>query len=488
MSLTGTGRKKVFLGVFFFFCCTFFVASAQANEHEEMEGPFESPMEVTQMCLECHDTAAQEVMATSHWTWKRLQDIPGQGQVYRGKTNVINNFCVSIGGNWARCTSCHVGYGWKDENFDFTDETRVDCLVCHDTTGNYNKPGAGAGMPAGFTGNAKMDEKPVNLVEIAQNVGLPTRENCTVCHAFGGGGNNVKAGDMSNAMKNPDRDLDVHMDANGLNFSCQQCHASDTPHDIPGNSLIVSAGGETTMSCSDCHGESPHRYFPTSDQYNRHAKRIACQTCHISHFAKVDGTKMSWDWSEAKDPKTLPEDQRVVKEHGHPVYIAIKGRFTYESNVVPVYRWHNGTAGAYAIGDKIDPTQVTKLNYPVGTKDDPASKIMPFKIHKGKQIYDSKNNYFITPKVWGEKGDPDAFWQQFDWNKAAAAGMKVSGLEYSGEYGFAETETYWPINHQVDPKDKALKCLDCHKTGKRMDWVALGYEGDPMKLKRLPEN
>jgi len=197
---------------------------------------------------------------------------------------------------------------------------------------------------------------------------------------------------------------------------------------------------------------------------------------------------MSWDWSEARDPKTLPEDKRVIKEHGHPVYIAIKGRFTYESNVVPTYRWHNGTAGAYTLGDKIDPNTVTRLNYPLGTKDDPTSKIMPFKIHKGKQIYDSKNNYFITPKVWGPKGDPDAYWEQFDWNKAATAGMKVSGLEYSGEYGFAETETYWPINHQVDPKDKALKCLDCHKTGNRMDWVALGYEGDPMKNKRLPEN
>jgi len=60
--------------------------------------------------------------------------------------------------------------------------------------------------------------------------------------------------------------------------------------------------------------------------------------------------------------------------------------------------------------------------------------------------------------------------------------MKASGLEYSGEYGFAQTETYWPINHQVDPKEKALKCLDCHKGGTRMDWQALGYEGDPMLI------
>ncbi len=459
-----------------------------ANDHHEIEGPFETPMDVTNTCLECHEDAAKQVMATSHWTWERLQQIPGKGMVSRGKTNVINNFCVSVGANWARCTSCHVGYGWIDEKFDFTDESRVDCLVCHDTTGTYNKPGAGAGLPAGFTGNEKMDKKPVDLVAVAQNVGMPVKDNCIDCHAFGGGGNNVKAGDMSNAMKSPDRALDVHMDINGLNFTCQQCHASDTPHDIPGNSFVVSAGGETTMGCIDCHGESPHRYFPTAKQYNKHSKKIACQTCHISHFAKVDGTKMSWDWSKAVDPQTLPEDKQTITEHGHQVFIAQKGLFTYESNVVPAYRWHNGMAGAYTIGDKIDPTKVTLLNYPLGDRNDPKAKIRPFKIHSGKQIYDTKFNYLITPKIWGPKGDPDAYWVQFDWNKAAAAGMKVSGLEYSGEYGFAETETYWPINHQVDPKDKALKCLDCHKEGKRMDWKALGYEGDPVKLKRLNNN
>jgi len=461
--------------------------NALANDHHEIEGPFATPMEVTATCLECHEDAAKEVMATSHWTWKRLQQIPGQGQVYRGKTNVINNFCVSVEANWARCTSCHVGYGWTDENFDFTDESRVDCLVCHDTTGNYSKPGAGAGLPAGFTGNPEMDKNPVDLVTIAQNVGMPTRENCIDCHAFGGGGNNVKAGDMSNAMKSPDRALDVHMDAGGLNFSCQQCHSSDTPHDIPGNSLIVSAGGQTTMSCSDCHGPSPHRYFPTAQQYNEHAKKIACQTCHITHYAKVDATKMSWDWSKAMDPESLPEEQRSVTENGHKIYLAEKGLFVYEEDVIPAYRWHNGAAGAYTIGDLIDPGGVTKLNFPQGDRNDPIAKIMPFKIHSGKQIYDAKLNYLITPKIWGPKDDPNAYWQQFDWNKAAAAGMKASGLEYSGEFGFAQTETYWPINHQVDPKEKALKCLDCHKGGTRMDWQALGYAGDPMELKRLPQ-
>ena len=83
-------------------------------------------------------------------------------------------------------------------------------------------------------------------------------------------------------------------------------------------------------------------------------------------------------------------------------------------------------------------------------------------MHTGKQIYDQKNKYFITPKLFGSKKDPEAYWVNFDWDKASAAGMKISGLAYSGEYGFAPTEMYWRLNHMVTPADSALGCLDCH--------------------------
>ena len=52
--------------------------------------------------------------------------------------------------------------------------------------------------------------------------------------------------------------------------------------------------------------------------------------------------------------------------------------------------------------------------------------------------------------------------------------MKANDQEYSGEYGFAETVMYWPINHMVAPKDKALSCEDCHGE------VAEAYAGTPM--------
>jgi len=73
------------------------------------------------------------------------------------------------------------------------------------------------------------------------------------------------------------------------------------------------------------------------------------------------------------------------------------------------------------------------------------------------------------------------YWSEFDWDKAFRLGEETSGLEYSGNYGFAETEMFWPSTHMVATKDKALQCQACHSEGGRMDWQALGYDGDPIK-------
>ena len=40
--------------------------------------------------------------------------------------------------------------------------------------------------------------------------------------------------------------------------------------------------------------------------------------------------------------------------------------------------------------------------------------------------------------------------------------MADFGLNYSGEYGFIETLSWWPITHMVTPKEQALACGDCH--------------------------
>ena len=164
------------------------------TDHSDIiQGPFETGAEVTRACLECHEDAAQEVMATAHWTWEsqpyQLED--REETVTVGKKNAINNFCIGIQGNWPGCTSCHAGYGWDDANFDFNQEENVDCLVCHDNTGTYVKGSAGQPLEG------------VDLLEVARSVAEPTRENCGSCHFKGGGGNAVKHGDLDETLYSP---------------------------------------------------------------------------------------------------------------------------------------------------------------------------------------------------------------------------------------------------------------------------------------------
>lgn len=428
-----------------------------ASSHDSyISGPLNSGPEVTQACLECHQDAAKHVMQTSHWTWSLNQDINGKN-VNLGKKNAFNNFCVAISGNWPRCTSCHIGYGWEDGSFDFSDQSKIDCLVCHDTTGTYKKSAAGAGHP----------DPVVDLVHVAKNVGQPSRFNCGACHFFGGGGDAVKHGDLDSSMEYPDTTIDVHMAEAGLNFQCQDCHKTEN-HFIAGNAMVVSPAAQTPISCDSCHGAAPH----AESLLNSHGQAVACQTCHIPTFAKEVATKTSWDWSTAGQDLPAAKD-----EYGKPTYQKTKGHFTWGKNIIPTYAWYNGTGASYLPGDKIDPDKVTLLSYPLGDIKDPKAKIAPFKTHTGKQLYDKKHNSLIATKVFGKEG----YWTTFDWDKAARLGMDAAGLPYSGEYGFAPTSMYWSLNHMVAPKEQSLGCLDCHGDSGRLDWVALGYVGDPLR-------
>ncbi len=431
-----------------------------AQDHSEfITDAFSSPQEVTQTCLMCHDEAAKQIMRTNHWNWLNEEFTNANNEIVQvGKQNIINNFCIAVPSNYPRCTSCHAGYGWKDASFDFSNEENVDCLVCHDNSGTYKKTPTGAGIP----------DKDIDLLKVAQSVGKSTRNNCGICHFDGGGGTGVKHGDLDDSLYDPEPETDVHMGV--LGFVCTDCHATEE-HKIKGASHGSMAANENHFYCADCHGDEVHK----SANLNKHVKSVACETCHIPEFARVISTKTWWDWSLAGEDRSAVKD-----EFGMETYNKLKGEFIWAKNVVPTYKWHNGQANYYRFGDKIDSSTPVQLNELTGNIKDPNSKIAPFKVMRGKQIYDAKNNYLIVPKLFGENG----YWKTFDWNLASEMGMKEIELDYSGSFGFVETEMYWPINHMVVSKDKALKCTSCHgKKANRMDWEALGYSGDPMVKK-----
>ena len=460
-------------------------SSAFAGNHAEYvgNGPFKNGPEVTKKCLECHDAEAHAFMKSVHWTWAKKQKINGKEMEF-GKKNALNNFCVAVDSNWPRCTSCHAGYGWKDKNFDFSKAENIDCLVCHETTGTYKKFPAAAGHPV-YPGETKEFPKgnvwkPVDLVKVAQSVGKPTRSACGSCHFYGGGGDRVKHGDLDSSMKNPTADIDVHMGGKAK-MDCQGCHKGGKDHAIKGEAASVSVGsGKKIFGCTDCHKGDVHK----NALLNKHTKRVACQTCHIPTFAKAAPTKTWWDWSTAgKNVKDVPKDK-----YGEKTYDKMKGDFKWEKDVVPTYYWYNGTVSRVLVGDKINPKKVVALSAANGTKKDKNAKIFPFKVMRGKQPYDSINNTVAIVNTFGPPTSESAYWVKFDWNKAIAAGMKVAGQPYSGQFGFVETSMVWPVNHMVSPKAKALQCIDCHGKNGRLDWKALGYTGDPRDAKKAKKD
>lgn len=412
----------------------------------ELKKTFKSPQEVTAACISCHNGRAEEVMHSTHWNWERLEYVEGKGIRAIGKRNILNNFCIGIAGSEQSCTRCHVGYGYANTNSYFKDSLNVDCLACHDNSGTYLKGNEKAGLP----------DTSVNLNFVAQHVGLPTRTNCGMCHFLGGGGNNVKHGDLEVALFDPTKDIDVHMGIDGSNMQCVDCHTA-SKHQMLGKMYSVSSMNRDRVQCESCHTSMPHN----DNVLNEHTLKVACQTCHIPVYAKVNPTKLYWDWSTAgklKDGKPYIDED----SSGTDVYMSIKGSFKWGKMLKPDYIWFNGTASHYLVGDTFDPSATLQINKLFGSYNDPDSKIYPVKIHRGRQIYDAVNHYLIQPKLYSAKPGDGGFWGDFNWERAAEEGMKQINLPYSGKYGFAETEMYWPINHMVSSKEQAVQCNECH--------------------------
>jgi octaheme c-type cytochrome (tetrathionate reductase family) len=422
------------------------VPSVDHSKLPALRVKFRTPQEVTQACNACHTERYKEVMRSSHWNWSREEYIPGRGIRTIGKKNVLNNFCIGTQSNEQSCAKCHVGFGMANPNFSFSDSTGVDCMACHDNSGKYKKAPEKGGAP----------DPTVNLTEIAEHVGQPQRSNCGTCHFYGGGGNNVKHGDLEMSMFDPSKDVDVHMASEGVDLQCTACHVSRN-HVMAGKVYSLSSMNRNRSTCEQCHTDRPHN----SDVINQHTVKVACQTCHIPVYAKVNATKMSWDWSTAgklRNGEPYEEDDA----DGNHTYMSIKGSFVWKKNVEPEYVWFNGTANHYLLGDKVDTNEVIRINSFNGSYDDRDSKIIPVKIHRAKQIYDPVNKTIIQPKLYAPEKGEGAFWKDFNWNASAAAGMKEVHLPYSGTYTFVNTEMYWPINHMVSKKEKTVGCAECH--------------------------
>ena len=465
-----SGVRNVVIIFACFSCTTFALSTADHSKFKELQKSFDSGPEVTKTCLSCHTEAAKQIHKTRHWTWEFLN--PNNQQLL-GKKNILNNFCITPQSNFNHCTSCHVGYGWKDNNFDFTSENNVDCLVCHDTTGNYIKSDDNAGHP----------KETVDLTNVAQNVGKTSRDTCGACHFFGGGGNGVKHGDMDESLTVPDKDLDVHMDALGEDFTCATCHKG-ADHDIAGSRYTPEAAHEEDIHiprrdyneknkahCRACHGTQPHKKSRAA-RLNQHTNKIACQTCHIPTYARGGvATRMTWDWSSAgKVDSTGKPLQEVVD--GMLVYDGKRGTISYAKNVEPEYVWFNGNVSYQLLNERVRKNNdgYVLINDFEGSPDDGKSRIWPVKIFRGVQPYDPVLDTLVIPHTTGH--DEASYWENFNWEKAVDAGMRSADLPFSGKVDFIKTQMSWPITHMIAPADNAVKCVECHQNNGRLKKIS----------------
>jgi len=435
-------------------------ASPNAHAIEAVKGPAAKPLheklfEVLGLseyegtagsCLICHSDHGQDILKTAHWKWKgTVTNIAGLEGATHGKVDLINNFCIGVPSNEEYCAMCHPSYGWKAGTADsfFADAGNTDCLICHDTTGTYRKhptANGGGGAAALLVDGKTVPAKPADLTAVAYNVGTPSRANCGLCHFYAGAGDNVKHGDLSSDLINPTKDDDVHM--GGLDFNCQECHSA-SHHKIAGTTELHSDEGQAT--CMECHSETETHTENglVALLLNQHTKRIACQTCHIPTFSRSQATKVAWYRDEAGEDRT-----EIAKQFGKSTYSKKAGRSVWAKNVRPTYLWYNGK-----------------------------SKIYPFKKMIGRQPTDITNKRLLVPHIYGTGAGPNLYLAKFDWGQAVAEGTAYARQPYSGDYSFINTVAYLRINHEVAPKENALRCEDCH--GVEGFFEALGYDKDP---------
>ena len=446
-------------------------AGAAPASHADMFEHYEG----TSTCLECHEDEAASFFHSQHYQWRgENPDLVNVDGKRLGKLNTINDFCTNPMPSWIGnavnedgkviaqgCSKCHAGLGLKPEPTISREQLEnIDCLICH--ASGYRRDITRDEHGNDVWRSILWGRNQAGLDAISKRISMPKRKMCLRCHAGAGGGQNFKRGDIEYELADTDRTFDVHMGTDGGDMACIDCHRGED-HRVRGRGADLAGTdmpGADQLRCTECHDAAPHGEFVL----DKHAERVACETCHIPVFAKVDPTDMNRDWST---PKHHPEAKKY------------SATITMGKNVVPEYAWWNGTTRHQQMGEEAKPGKdgVIAVMAPVGGKKDKHAKIYPFKLHRGRLPRLVDEGWLVPIAV-------DEFFVDGDIEKAVQEGGHAAyGLEHFA-YEWVDVKRYMGIYHEVQPAENALACLDCHSEAGRMPWRELGYKEDPV-LKRM---
>ena len=423
------------------------------------------------------------------------------------------------------CLMCHQDAykrfpDWTEAGYGFTDLTLLN--VAEDENGNLVQADDESLVRTGFAGIPNVD--PVTLdfqflpagsdtlpdsvpmapmalttLEAAQTVHATTRKSCLNCHAGAAGADGAKRGDLSRELfeeNNPGTALDFHLSAGGADLTCADCHnetlADGTGHRLRGRGLDLRPNDvpeRFTCDNSGCHTDRPHGDFSNTNASSRdlHARKVACQTCHIPRYAKAAvGTEVARDW---QDP--------------HPSAAACNGRGGWlpredkdglgSGGLIPSYAWFDGTSQVYYLGESLEGVPTIPLEASVAASfvgnfsaGDPAyviglpngdvastslgTKIYPMKEHWGKLARNDADNTLIGHSTF-------EFFRTGSFCRAVAVGLGLDEVNAptssvcEGLPGATEmppntttvaVHTYQTLNHGVEREENALRCGACH--------------------------
>ena len=424
--------------------CALLATTATAKDHPGDESIKSGGYHGPETCEECHPGTARKFLDTVHWKHaSKVTNVEGldPGKEYGMK----NRIYVMCNGNdivnnlkeipkspdtgktkFTGCNTCHPGNHLSDVGSSGPEaEKAIDCLICHSAEYDFSsrQPFKDA------KGRVVMGQD--RSTKSALTVGRPKVKNCMACHEAAGGGVVVKRGFAFT------KETDVHA-AKGM--VCVDCHRAQDHKIATGLDPNNWANDGTLISCADaaCHGAKPHK----DPDLNRHAAKVACQTCHIPRTGGAFAKDFT-EWEKGSDgfyePTTLRKEA---------------------NDTTPVYAWYNGTVAnsAHFIGPK-------------GNRSDAKSRITPFKIFQGKAYFEEKSGEllsmdFAPPMANGDTraGVESASRTLGMKNPAQVAQKAVTGWQ----------TIYFGSNHLVT-KTKALFCANCHAPNGVLRFKELGY-------------
>ncbi len=456
-------------------------ASPEALEAHSQIMEYKGP----QTCVACHQEQAQQVHISVHYQQSGMTPNVTNTSENAGKSDsAFNTYCGSTRTSpFFTCAGCHVGNGLPPSSEQSAEQlNNIDCLMCHQD--DYARVGAPPfedvkvvgrdakpttiSIPVAKTFRFMPNEKSMkmSMLEAARTVHPTTRKTCLRCHAGASGSDGGKRGDLSSVTVDPPRSSDIHMSSQGEDLACAECHDAGN-HRVIGRGLDLRPNDvPDRLTCARCHTDQPHGDFdPTKgDSLDRHAERVACQSCHIPTFAKDVSTEMVRDWTKTHF------SARACGGRGGWLPSEVRA-----SDVVPSYRWFDGTSQVYVLGQV--PTENENgekaFGVPNGEVDSAGAKIYPMKEHRSVAAQHDATGVMIPHSTF-------TFFTQNSFDEAVRVGMEKEGL--NGTYTLVDVHTYQTINHGVEEDDNALDCGQCHDSldrtsAPRMDLQGeLGYE------------